>query len=445
MANFTYRITTNEVCKYPGIAYPSKNLKPPTYLNSYPAFKTTIRNSTDLVGFTILNFRQPNESLGFITCADMGRAKYDFASLGSVFSLNLWLLIVITSSASHIFLLFTATKKSFGTFELFQQMVKVLLEQGTPYTRATLISNSRRVVIYIFLLSGIVLSNLYKNVNVYKMTVPIPRLPFKTFEQLVDNQVTGFTRCVSPRYLVNWKKCNQTFQIINQKWLSVVYNHNISTGIDDTLNVKCISEVSKLTGVSGQNYGLNKVLNTLRLPPQIAQIVRSSIVGNGLSESCNTLYFRLRRSFQTRFRQTERLELLNDLANCNKTALILPHNELNDYKQTLSKHPYNKLADIGKERYSPFWHSVSLTGVISSNTWLRVRVTEQSGITNWWENLLETFGNRGSSRSQHLVPVALSGNIFVIIALLLIGHSIAVSTFIIELTLIQAIIRLNTF
>ncbi len=81
-----------------------------------------------------------------------------------------------------------------GYFIMLQDMVKILVEQGNPFPDS--VANHLRVksIVAAILLAGIVLSNAYKNSNVYNMIFPRPNIPYNFISELFDDNFTVYTQ-----------------------------------------------------------------------------------------------------------------------------------------------------------------------------------------------------------------------------------------------------------
>lgn len=81
-----------------------------------------------------------------------------------------------------------ATKSNGLTF------LKVILEQGDPFPASVGNVTKFLVIIGLLLLMGIILSNAYKNTNVYNMVVPKRPLVYKDLKDLLKDGFTIYTR-----------------------------------------------------------------------------------------------------------------------------------------------------------------------------------------------------------------------------------------------------------
>ncbi len=79
------------------------------------------------------------------------------------------------------------------TLKVFTSICQTLVEQSTPFTSKIIVNNPIKIMLGFTLLSALVLSNAYKNDNMYELMNPKKFQPFKTIEQLRDANYSVFT------------------------------------------------------------------------------------------------------------------------------------------------------------------------------------------------------------------------------------------------------------
>lgn len=138
-------------------------------------------------------------ALNFISCGERGLTPIPFSELTVVFDKIIWLLIIITM-VTILIPLRSLTKQNVGITSHIMSSVKLLLEQGNPFMAC--VSNDDRVrwIVGAFLLTGTVLSNAYKNANVYNMVAPRRPVPYKYFKELVKDNFTIYSRVHSASF-----------------------------------------------------------------------------------------------------------------------------------------------------------------------------------------------------------------------------------------------------
>lgn len=164
----------------------------PQYVTAQLIFSPFIRGLI----FHTYSLKHELSKLLFVSCGESGKfSLVPFEELISVFDKWTWILITISlfivTIELRIYLLSSKTRL-FGFYLL--SLVKVLLEQGNPFKISTVIHGKLRCALGIFLLAGIVLSNAYKNTNVYNMIRPRRPIPYESFEELFRDNFTVYTR-----------------------------------------------------------------------------------------------------------------------------------------------------------------------------------------------------------------------------------------------------------
>lgn len=123
-----------------------------------------------LNNFHFFPYNHPQNRLSsfrFISCGERGQETFRFGELISVFDTWVWCLLFLQGVLVTI-----ALAKFAGAEKDLMSTFKVLVEQSNPFPEKTARMNALRVVMGSFLLMGIVLSNAYKNKNVYNMIAP---------------------------------------------------------------------------------------------------------------------------------------------------------------------------------------------------------------------------------------------------------------------------------
>lgn len=129
-------------------------------------------------------------TLGLVSC---GRTRLDslaFGELVSVFQWQVWHFLFATLIILLLFKLVitdSSKKKDFPhVFMDFLDYAKILVEQGGTFLERRNLSVIRFVV-GLHLLLHILISNGYRNTNVYNMVKPRVSIPYQTFNQLIED------------------------------------------------------------------------------------------------------------------------------------------------------------------------------------------------------------------------------------------------------------------
>lgn len=245
-------------------------------------------------------------------------------------------------------------------------------------------NSSCRILFGALSLATLVLSNAYKNDNVYSKVAPRRAISYQNLDQLIQENFTLYLRSRKPiidfNHLILPLKWKLTSQASYSEDLNVVVASEISTlwssfhrGFEKVifkmakLHKKAQSELQTLIPQAHKNY---EFLGTDDVEFQVAY---AAITSNA-------------------FLKMEENILLEELKNCNKSAIILPQEaslqyavKLNNQNQTF--HTVGKI-HIGKEKYFKQYFSFNLRGHISLYMLKRVKGIQVSGIMNWWEHLI---------------------------------------------------------
>jgi len=134
----------------------------------------------------------------FVSCGKPPSRGFAFEELINVFDVKIWLLIFvfIVLIAFIIGMVFTIRDSSLHPkrmwvlekhLSILMQVIKALLEQGDPFASTVIDNVVLRCSIGTFLLVGIVLSNAYKNSNVYNLVSPLKPIPYENLSQLLTD------------------------------------------------------------------------------------------------------------------------------------------------------------------------------------------------------------------------------------------------------------------
>lgn len=221
MGNYTYAINETHVSKFPG-----RTVKGEQDLDMQT--KVTI-NFLNIKGtyptISSLSFNNSLMNVRFITCGKRGKSQYDFHQLTIVFNTSIWIAIVmvcVTLSAINMTLTSGGQTQKFATSLI--QVYKVFVEQGNPFPDYISSNFRARFILTGLMLAGILISNAYKSVNVYKMTRPRKPLTYDLLDHLINDNFTLYSRVGYVRY---WNADKVHGVIVNgSKWTSSVWKTN---------------------------------------------------------------------------------------------------------------------------------------------------------------------------------------------------------------------------
>lgn len=401
-------------------------------------------------------------NLKFVSCGKRGLESIHFEEVTNAFDKRVWVLILASTLLLMIYMNFYLAASNSTQGSCWLSPIKVLLEQGTPF-QGTLVKNENtlRFVVGLFLLMGIVLSNAYKNRNVYNMITPRSPIPYEKFRELLQDNFTIYTRVVSlqlskstleiPRNIDAAKSAKADFIIMEEDSFRISALSEIaaiSIVIDDlkSFNQTWISKSGVVTAAKLQPFAnksmkivlsrYKKLMGHVNKPiprKKLYQSLADAIKQRGKPKSNMSL---------EEFEQQERKSLMKNesrillqlLTNCNKVAVILPEFMCNKFYQIVKKNKKSAHVFVGKESYSEIDWAFTLKGMLSKNLLQRVKGIHEAGIWERWSKLVRG----GSSTPNHfgkqeVNAASVDGNVVLIFLLWCVGIAGALTSFLLEI------------
>lgn len=133
-----------------------------------------------------------------VGCGRKGVEDFVFAELINVFDRRLWLIILIAMISVSITLQFARNIGVLQRASIFVGYFQILVEQGDPFPPRVMKHHRCRWIVGTSLLTGIILSNAYKNKNVYAMITPKRDIPYRYLDELIKDNFSIFTRSSDP-------------------------------------------------------------------------------------------------------------------------------------------------------------------------------------------------------------------------------------------------------
>lgn len=373
-------------------------------------------------------------ALRFVACGRRGLYPFPFMQLFAIFDFYIWSFLGFTGLTVTTSLYFFRKKTKVSFSILIFCFIKSLLDQGSPYRHSLKESIKMKVLIALTLLMGIMLSNCYKNTNVYKMITPRRRMFYETIEDLLTDYFTvysggsvGYMDFKSDALL----KFNLT-QVDFSKHMILVGDYSAVITADVTL-YEVINEVDTNVFQNTQLH-LETILKFLRELLDNELINRLSPLPSNIANDIA----------DTMLRDYEKIAFFKLLELCNKTAFVLPHLTVLEFAREL-KHLVTSLdIHVGQEMYFESYVVSLLKGLIPPFIIQRLKATRAAGIWEWLLKLLEHAGsgsnfeitNQRMTRLQENGKhrTSMSGNILVIFSVLLAGIVVSILSFVCEKT-----------
>lgn len=375
----------------------------------------------------------PQDSLNqlrFVSCGRRGVKSFPFEAFVNIFDEWIWLFIASSSVTCFVVIRCQQSNTNRDNLRLCISPLMALMEQGDAFVR----SERNKVVTGLFLAMGILLSNAYKNTNLYNMVTPRKSIPYESFEQLVDDNFTVYTRTTIVDVLPSGFEGGEVAsKDVSAEILGSEYTAFLTSEVDSLIsdhkryltlchscpqydkNGRHVSSNrailnSSLFSLGIKNYSkLQPNLNAILIPMLKKEVVWWTVVAE-------------------KFKRME-AHLLNNLFwKCYKVAILLPEYLCKKYVHE-SRHR-KKLVSIGKEPYSDIDFLFTLEGFVPPRLIKKIKGLSEFGIWSKWEKIY----NRGEEEPpvDTVVAASMSGNIIVVFAVIACGHSVATLSLVME-------------
>lgn len=402
MRNFTLQMATNNAnCKELLSANFVITLVPLFYISALYTFPHYVDNHTN--------------KLRIVGCGKRSETALPFQELVNIFDGWVWLAILV------ILVAFPLATKTLTNGSLimdnFTAVVKVFLEQGDPFHNSVVSRTPNRIFIGLFLLMGIILSNAYKNTNVYNMVVPRKPVLYKYFHELIRDDFKIYTRSVAAVVEASEECVNYVLDPFGRCIENIEGNA-----------YALVSEVEKLAN-DYENYA-NMLDMKIKTDP--------TLIANGLKDETrlhehviskfrhillDTIPNRGYDSIDAVIRGTDAyLEiptselskiLQESVFECRGSAVILPEMKARDGYKELIKEKKLTLAFVGEELFSNIDWLFYLNGIIPPNLIERIHRIGESGVWRWWVDMFAQ-SHLTNENTDVVMAANLAGNIVIV-------------------------------
>lgn len=361
----------------------------------------------------------------FITCLVKGWQALVYRELLNPYDTAVW----VIGTTSGLGVAYMVGKTSHKNLSLYRKVVSIFMaftEQGDPFTIKTFQQNSAKVVVATYLLMTVVLSNAYKTTNVYNMILPRFPTSYKNFQQLQADDFGIYVRARLRKMEVLGCKCRLPFQKLGTQIEK--YTHHETRGgaygLSFTLEMRIMSELLFLSDLLRKNefhkasrdfIKKTELLNGSRMHPNILNMTLKTFDALNKSRTIDP-----RKEIEI----LEEVELMQTLKLRDKYAVIAPFMTVTRYLATLKRNNVTT-CHIGEETFGKVGTGFRLVGLIPPYLILRLRIIQENGVWEWWEQLIieiETKeGDVFRSERQKVKKATLDRNIFVIFTIVLVG------------------------
>lgn len=373
-------------------------------------------------------------TLRFISCGKGELTSISLTNLTSTFQTKVWISIILSAVAVSATILasLAANLQKMDISRYFLSVMQVLLEQSSAFVSEEVFRARLKMVVGTYLIMGIVLSNAYKNDNVYTMLTPRRLIPYEKFEKLVQDGFSIFTRILGLLGDEGMFKADLLQTIRINKSFDVRVVTEVGRAMERlqrlvSLNVTENGDPETVTRIiSGTALVKLGILNKTRFHPGITTDVRKLLDTNDIAT--------IKSEKKKELIALEYKHLLNSLKTCNRTAVILPEHMCWESGRALKRNHSLKSVYIGKESYSDINWIFVLSGYVPPHIIRRVKTLGASGIWQMWmKSFLGSLSFQvGPSWKSEVEAPNLEGNIVVIFYVWLIGIGICLFSFVLE-------------
>lgn len=435
MGNYSYHVEAPFVCQYPGVIHHKSEIHIPessAYENQFVIFN--FMGTTRPIPCSLV-LSKSQLSFRFITCISESHEGFSFKLLAVVFQPAVWLSTFFSYlMCAIVFKRIEDNVVRLTSFQFTVDMFILLLEQTPAFVSSFRISRNALAAL---ILATVVISNAYKSSTVCKMILPMTRLKYQNIQQLDDLNFTMYTRIGEIQYTKQGKR-NKTWCPISTSpvWETAVYNDQLGT------QMKCISifAISETIFRHGNEHSFRKQDETAKvmssLHPQSSELLQLPF---------NTFNFTKIpiKDMESAYRGAEEKVILESLAQCNRTALLLPQFEVPRYQQMLLNEPYRTPIDVSSEEYFVQSLIVNFYGYPTFPVFKRIQAIQQSGIPNWLMSNRPAWNEEENGKQENgdPRPAKMSGNVSVVFVCLLIGYALSLLVILLEILKINCLIR----
>lgn len=381
-------------------------------------------------------------TLGFVSCGESKLSSLPFRELTSVFDGWIWLMLILTMIAV-IIPLRSLSEVQVGSSSSWLSPLKLFLEQGDPYLAS--VTNDRRMRWFIgtFLLAGIVLSNAYKNENIYNMITPRNPILYETLEELIRNNFTIYSRIIDLDASVSYYKIHATIrslEVVHQKYVYLNKGgfHGIAVPEISVVERTLVNALHSLylykVGLASAYIHLwldhAQFINLLRvskitLTTHVTEIMKVAIENvifseEGRKKEGNPFYRLLLERQKELVSRSESIIFHNLLKDCKNVAVIQSKYLCRDLALKVKSDGKRTNVVVGRESYSDLLWLFYLRGALPHQLPTRIKTTYEAGIWWRWLALFKKTDNNGNP--PDVAPARMDGNIMVVFLIWMFGQ-----------------------
>lgn len=400
------------------------SMDPFPYLSSLMTFPYFLSNHTN--------------KLRIVGCAERGESPLPFEEFIWVFEKCVWFAILVSSVTFMLGTRFLIND-SF-TPENLMSVLKVLLEQGDPFQNFVVRRKQVRIMIGLFLLMGLILSNAYKNTNVYNMVVHRKPILYSYFEELKQDNIIVYTRGLS-MYEAKPQGCKNKNPNHSEKCFEIMegFAHTLMTEVEDAAEQYAYNFFAKHRGSQvDPTLITNGLQDAVSLHEEVKLKYRNSLLemisnrSYSFDEANLIGYYALKNISAPE--QTKIIQ--RSLVKCHRAAAVLPEMLARYTYKVLVKTEKLPNAFIGKESFSSIDWLFTVGGIVSPNLIKRIHGIGESGVWQLWVKMFTETYLRNENVSE-VKAVNMEGNVVMVFVVWAVGAGIAILSGLLEYTWVE--------
>lgn len=365
-------------------------------------------------------------NLRFAACGNKGQERLAVMELVNVYQIWVWILILIATVCLD------KTLKRISTHLKVSPIFyvsKVWLEQGDPFPKKFTVSTVFRFIVGSTLLSGIVLSNAYKNSNVYNLVMPRKPVRFENLTELQSHGFSVYAPIATIRMMLLDSYENLSFEFFNDLHQKIIYKtpeNQVFGDVETAIGSRRITDMERFEVLSKLPELHPKILDmVVPVAKALAVLYKASVLPE--TDQMNFVYGGP--SLPVRHIMQKRQDKLipRSLAQCNRTSWILPQYQIE--KQLKQQQNSNFQTYFGQKVYDTVNLEFKMEGRPPVRTVWKLANLPASGIPGWFSK--QFIVERSPEKPVPQKP-NLKGNISVIFLLFLSGLALSGGKFLVE-------------
>lgn len=396
-----------------------------------------------------IRFSDKVRNFRFVSCGRQKRNTISFEHFTKIFDLSIWLCIIIFSELITIALGLIKIGKQKGLHVLLKTVgyifgaYKILMEQGDSFPAKLLKILKVQVLLGPFLLVGIVLSNAYKNTNIYQMIQNLKPIPFEHIDELVNNSFEFRTTSEDLKwsrvnlYGVLWKGSDEIY--VKHEFHKTSFDlsaHVLSSVSTWAMNLKseAWSPLNPISVNGDKDFMAiaNKLWNVTRIHEDSRSMISELISATSpllqIDLWAGYQDMDIFKSMKNKYFQQEDKRLYSWLSGCSRRALVVSADFSIKYAENL-KRAWHYNVYVGKEEYSQRQVVFSFKGVVTAKFLRRVKQILENGIL---DRAAYFINNSVGFKNDNVLPPqkpTMAGNISTVFVILASGLFWGLMTF----------------